>query len=184
MWPNKWEELLLTLHLCNLNVIAFKYFVLQRAKDITLTLMPWLNELVQNQTFSSLSFFLVLFLWSSFSWHTYASLWKVGKSWNAKSIPVRLWNQKNQIFSPPNRQLQSSSPSYKLSAYRTMPVPIGSDWRMQSVQTLMPPSIVNVTNSSFPIYFPRQFGWKNSARKVPIIFLRVAVVVELCCLVN
>ena len=91
---------------------------------------------------------------------------------------------KNQIFSPPNRQLQSSSPSYKLSAYRTMPVPIGSDWRMQSVQTLMPPSIVNVTNSSFPIYFPRQFGWKKSARKVPIIFLRVAVVVELCCLVN
>ena len=146
--------------------------------------MPWLNELVQNQTFSSLPFFLVLLLWSSFSWHTYASLWKVGKSWNAKSIPVCLWNQKNQIFFPPNRQLQSSSPSYKLSASRTMPVPIGSDWRMQSVQTLMPPSIVNVTNSSFPFYFPRQLGWKNSARKVPIIFLRVAAVVELCRLVN
>ena len=113
MWPNKWEKLLFTLHLCNLNVIAFKYFVLQRAKDITLTLMPWLNELVQNQTFSSLSFFLVLFLWSSFSWHTYASLWKVGKSWNAKSIPVCLWNRKIKFSSPLkdscNRRVQVTS---------------------------------------------------------------------------
>ena len=157
MWPNKWEKLLFTLHLCNLNVIAFKYFVLQRAKDITLSLMPWLNELVQNQTFSSLSFFLVLLLWSSFSWHTYASLWKVGKSWNAKSIPVCLWNQKNQIFSPPNRQLQSSSPSYKLSAYRTMPVQIGSDWRMQSVQTLMPPHRQR-HQFLFPHLFPSSVG--------------------------
>ena len=164
MWPNKWEKLFFTLHLCNLNVIAFKYFVLQRAKDITLTLMPWLNELVQNQTFSSLSFFLVLFLWSSFSWHTYASLWKVGKSWNAKSIPVCLWNQKNQIFC--NRRVQVTSC-----------LPLGP-CRSQSDQTdgcsLSKPwcrLIVNVTNFSFPIYFPRQLGWKKSLWKVSIIFV-------------
>ena len=145
--------------------------------------MPWLNELVQNQTFSSLSFFLVLLLWSSFSWHTYASLWKVGKSWNAKSIPVCLWNQKIKFSSPLidncNRRVQVTSC-----------LPIGP-CRSKSDQTdgcsLSKPwcrLIVNVTNSSFPIYFPRQLGWKNSARKVPIIFLRVAAVVELCRLVN